>query len=164
MSFPALLLWLLFLAGCNDEAVQFNDTLVSASNKCETSITKMYDEENLDDTLLSSVMEICLSSLQTVEKFEVIEGGENFKDEIIRYLKMEIEYLGDLQTLYPLLQKEDFSEDDMVQYQTLADKLTQYEALIEERFPKIEEAQKKFAEENHIILSGEKNELSMKKS
>jgi hypothetical protein len=75
---------------------------------------------------------------------------------MIQYVSTEVEYLMDLQKIYPFLQKADLSDatdDELEEYNTLVDKIGQYENRMDSEFEAVEKAQKSFSEKYSFNLA-----------
>ncbi|MBQ7073832.1 hypothetical protein IJM86_01955 [bacterium] len=75
---------------------------------------------------------------------------------MIQYVTTEVEYLKDLQKIYPFLQKQDLSdatEDELAEYSNLVDKIGQYESRMDTEFEAVEKAQKDFSEKYSFNLA-----------
>ena len=142
--FPALLLGLLVVAGCSDSAVEYNDLLVTTSKQCDDAISQILgNDSELNGDGFPSALQTCNNALDTLKNAWWYEEDTDLQTSMIQYVTTEVEYLKDLQKIYPFLQKQDLSdatEDELAEYSNLVDKIGQYESRMDTEFEAVEKA------------------------
>lgn len=137
----------ILLAWCNDIA-NYNDTLVSAVDKCSEAVNTISWEITKND--IEKAWEVCSQSKEIIQNLGAFEEDESFQKSALEYVDSLLSYISTHEKMLPFnnLLKEEFTDEMIRNYNSIILELQKQNNDMIQKSEELQHTQEVFAQ-NH---------------